>query len=154
MRARGQVMSRKQAAQHYANELDALYQKHGSLKPDLVVEWAREHPDSELHGRFEWNNTQAAHKYRLMQARQIITEVEVVYPDGSTRQVYVSPVEQRGDAGYSTLVEVISDEERRLRFLRQAVKEYRSIGLKYMDLVELSDVRAALDRVIVDEEED
>lgn len=131
----------------YADELAALYNTHGALNPEVVVSWAGDNPESELYKRFNWDDSTAAHQYRLIQARNLITEVEVVYPDGKKRQVYVSPIESRGKGGYSSLVEVLSDKERKARFLEQALNEYRRLGEKYESLKELAGVRAAVERV-------
>jgi len=49
----------------------------GKLTPDLVVQDA-EDADSPLHELFEWDDGVAGHKYRLDQARQVITSVRVV----------------------------------------------------------------------------
>jgi hypothetical protein len=124
-----------------AAELAKLYEQRGGLNPAVVVDWARAHPKSALHARFEWDNTTAAKAYRLWQARKLITEVEVIYPDKQRRQVYVSPVESRGDAGYASLVDVLSDAERRAAYLSQALAEYERAGDKYADLEELAGVR-------------
>jgi hypothetical protein len=127
-------------------ELAALYHAHGALNPHLVVEWARSHKTSTLHARFEWDDGVAAEKYREWQARKIITEVEVVYPDRKVRQVYVSPVQRRrgDDGGYRALVDVLSNDEERELFLQQALDEYERVGAKYTDLRELCGVRDAV----------
>jgi len=132
------------AAVAIGEELAAIYSKRGGLRPEVVVAWAREHPGSALHGRFVWDDTKAAHAYRLWQARDLITEVEVTYPDGKVRQVYVSPVEARGRTGYSALVDVLSDSDRRESFLAQALAEYERVGAKYQDLLELAEIRAVV----------
>ncbi len=137
------------AKKKIALELERLHKKHGALDPSAVVNWAQTHPTSALHGRFQWNNSKAAHEYRLWQARELITEVTVIYPDGKTRQVYVSPVESRGNGGYASLVEVLSDAERRAAFLAQALAEYERVGEKYQDLRELAGVRSAVRKVHV-----
>lgn len=49
----------------------------GRLTPDLVVQDA-ESSDSPLHELFEWDDGVAGHKYRIEQARQVITSVRVV----------------------------------------------------------------------------
>lgn len=132
-----------------ATELQALYQQNGGLKPEIVVRWARLHRRSALHRRFQWDNTKAAQEYRLWQARNLITEVRVVYPDRKMRQVYVSPVQNRkGDraTGYEALVDVLNNARKRARFLSQALAEYERINEKYVDLTELADVFAAIRR--------
>ena len=128
-----------------AKELQALYEEHGGLQPEVVVGWAAEHPDSALHKRFDWDDSSAAHSYRLWQARQLIVEVEVIYPDGKPRQVYVSPVESRKKEGYVALVDVMKDRQRRDLFLAQALEEYERLGRKYNDLAELAAVRDAVE---------
>lgn len=129
-------------------ELDALYRKHRGLDPRIVVEWARRHPGSALHDRFEWNDTRAAEEYRLWQAREIITEVLVEYPDGKVRQAYVSLVAMRGRGkpGYLSMVDVLGDRKLRKQLLLQALNEYERVGEKYHDLAALAGVRAAVRR--------
>lgn len=48
----------------------------GNLTPDAVLEDARS-KKSPLHDQFEWNDGEAAHKYRLDQARTLIRSVRV-----------------------------------------------------------------------------
>lgn len=140
-------MTRAKTMRAYAAELAALYKKNGSLDPRIVVDWARKNADSALHSCFEWDDTKAANEHRLLQARHLITSVEVEYPDGKVRQVYVSPMNQRGREGYSTLVEIMNDKQRRDNFLAQALAEYERLGDRYQSIVELAEVRAAVGRV-------
>jgi len=127
-----------------AEELGALYRRFGGLDPRMVVKWAAGHPESALHSRFQWDDTRAAREYRLQQARQLIVEVEVEYPDGKVRQVYVSPIRQRKRGGYLRLVDVMNRAELRAEFLAEALAEYRRVGAKYQDLRELTEVRRAV----------
>jgi hypothetical protein len=127
-----------------ASELAALA-KRGRLVPQRVVEWARTHRGSVLHSCFEWSDTKAAEQYRIWQARELIVSVEVVYPDGKARQVYVSPVQARTTReGYHRLVDVMNDADRRSRFLTQALDELERVCSRYEDLCELAGVRAAV----------
>src|SRR5260370_40624132 len=87
-----------------AKELEQIHEKHGSLKPDTVVDWAEVHPKSALYSRFEWDDTVDGRLYRLWQAREILVEVQVTIPDGSKQQVYVPPLTSRGHEGDVTLV--------------------------------------------------
>jgi hypothetical protein len=45
---------------------------HGILRAEAVVEYAKSNPASALRERLEWDDAEAAHEYRLMQARQLI----------------------------------------------------------------------------------
>lgn len=49
----------------------------GKLTPDNVIERAKV-ATSPLHGLFEWDDSVAAHKWRVEQARQIISSFEIV----------------------------------------------------------------------------
>lgn len=129
-------MNDQQRHQQLVKELESLYRDNGGLNPRTVLEWARSNPSSELYRRIEWNDTVAAEEYRLQQVRSIIVSVRVRHSDGKTRPIYVSPVETRGWDGYQTLVSVLSDDERRARFLAQALGELEAMKKRYADLIE------------------
>ncbi len=134
----------KARRERIAEELAALA-KRGRLVPKRVVAWARAHRRSILHSCFEWDDRKASEQYRIWQARELIVSVEVTYPDGKRRQVYVSPVQARPSGeGYHRLVDVMSDKERRAEFLAQALDELERVCAKYEDLCELAGVRAAV----------
>lgn len=139
--------AQKARVSHLADELASLYKLQGSLNPAAVVEWAKDNDESELHSRFDWDDTSAAGKYRLWQARDIIASVTIEHAPGKSHKVYVSPVEMRGDGGYVSMVDVMNDDELRARFLAQALAEYERIGLRYEHIRELAKVRAAVKKV-------
>lgn len=62
--------------QVYGKALKRLHDKNEGLTPELVVEAAKS-PKHPLHGYFEWNNSAAARKYRLTQARHLIKVLEI-----------------------------------------------------------------------------
>ena len=49
----------------------------GMIFPRAVIDHARP-SDSPLHSCFEWNDTEAAEKFRIVQARGVIKSVEIV----------------------------------------------------------------------------
>jgi hypothetical protein len=49
----------------------------GRLEPDMVVDAASD-PTSVLHSHFVWDDTEAARKYRIYQARELIRSVKLV----------------------------------------------------------------------------
>lgn len=72
------------AADVVAEELTQIWNEHGGkLKPDDVVQVASD-PDSPLHPAFEWDDSVAAHKHRLRQARDLIRSVRVIDPEAKT----------------------------------------------------------------------
>jgi hypothetical protein len=62
--------------QEIVTELRRLEKSNGVLIPDELVEEAR-NPASPLHGEFEWNDTAAAHRFRVLQARTLIKSVRM-----------------------------------------------------------------------------
>lgn len=115
------------------NELEAIRRAAGGLlKPQDVVERAKD-PNSALHDHFEWDDSQAAEKYRLQQARDMISVVVEMMPNGAdTIRTYVSLSDERGpNGGYRHIVEVMNDEAMRETLLRDALKELQAFQRKY-----------------------
>ena len=128
--------------------LKRLLASHGVLTPQIVLEAARSQR-SALHRLFEWDDTAAAEKFRLTQARNLIRTVRVVItaPNTEPREVraYVSPAHGQGYYGIAT---VLSKEELRLQLLAQAMREMEAFQRKYATIQELSDVLEAMDSVL------
>lgn len=134
-------------------ELEAirLANKKRLLMPEEVVAFADQHPDSALHGRFEWDNDQAAHKYRLQQAREIIRySVTIVRDDKPPINTYFALREDREDGGgYRHVQEIVADEHKYTALLEMAKADMRAFAARYAAISELSGVlhamRAALE---------
>jgi hypothetical protein len=72
-------------------ELARIRKEHGGIKPEVVIDEARDET-SPLHPVFTWDDSKAAHEYRLWQARALIRAVCVIsadQPDLTPRAVYV-----------------------------------------------------------------
>ena len=86
----------------------------GKLTPDLVVQDA-EQSDSPLHELFEWDDGIAGHKYRIEQARQVITSVRVVITTDhkAVSAVYYvrDPSAEPTEQGYVSLSTLRSDKD-------------------------------------------
>jgi Arc/MetJ family transcription regulator len=92
-------MTNEELAQHLA----VIRRSSGSLTPAAVV-GAAAHPTHPLHHRFEWDDTEAANKYRLEQARSLIRSVQIIVEKETARGV--KQVRVRGIAN------VVKDEVR------------------------------------------
>jgi ribosome-associated translation inhibitor RaiA len=123
----------------------------GLLVPDDVVDFAR-NPNTAWHSQFEWDDTKAAHQFRLVRARTVI-RVLVVYEQNTGQPIkgFVSLVSQRQQprGGYDSTINVLSNEETREELLADALSELRRVQAKYSMLAELADVFAAIDAVNV-----
>ena len=134
--------------QKMLDELEAIRAKHGGvLKPERVVAHAK-NPKSALHARFTWDDTEAAHQWRLEEARYLIRVCVNVLPNTNEPvQAYVSLVDDRGTNGYRALVDVMGDANLRGKFLEQARIEATAFQKKYRQITELVPVFEAMDRV-------
>jgi hypothetical protein len=130
-----------------ANEND------GILKPEDVVEAARP-KDSPLHSQFEWSNTEAANKWRIHQARNLIrVTVEWLNVPGKAEPVEIRPFvsltpdRKNEGGGYRDTLVVLRSKESREQLLADALAELRAIEDKYAALQELAEVFAAARKV-------
>lgn len=126
-------------------ELLALRSEHGRLTPDLVVNAARP-ADGPLHDRFTWDDSEAAERYRLDEARQLIRSVRVVYrrPNGDTARVRgwlsIDRPELGGQKSYEPAEQVLADPLTSKILLRQLERELAAMEAKYSHLSEFRQV--------------
>lgn len=122
----------------------------GELTPECVIAEARD-PASALHPLFEWNETEAAHQYRLVQARALIRAVVVRHrtsAEAETRTVVAFVNVKHDDRQYYTATAIaLSDPERRPIVLRQAWDDFQALRRRYEDLTEFASLFAALDEI-------
>lgn len=133
------------------DELERIRQKNnGLLRPETVIREAN-NPENPLHQYFDWNNNEAAQKWRLEQARRLIrVAVTVIHPEKEEPvRTYVSLVEDRRKGnGYRATVDVLSDTEKREHLLQQALRELATFRKKYAVLTELAEVFAVADSIL------
>lgn len=133
-RAKGDV-------QAVGEQLDAIREAHGLLKDELVVEAAREE-SSPLHGFFQWDDTEAARKYRLLQAGMLIRSVRVVVSEAPHRpptRAFFHVSDATGK-GYQAADLALRDVDQRTELLADALRQLRALQRKYADLKELAEV--------------
>ena len=123
-------------------ELLAIREQAGRLTPAVVVmaAAAEDHP---LHGRFEWDDAVAGHKYRLSQARELIRVVREKYVDGngspeSVRFFHAIPDEQ--GMAYQPLDEVVENDIATKVLLQSMEREWRSLLKRYERFSEFRDM--------------
>lgn len=126
----------------------------GLLRAEDVLAEA-ERPNNILHtwAGFVWNKDEAAHKYNLQQARNLIrVTVEYVGPenDQTLSRVYVSlsPDRTQKGGGYRSLVSVIEDDDLNSQLFDDAVRELRRIQAKYATLKRLASVMKAIEQTV------
>ena len=120
-----------------ANELKTLGKE---IKPEQMVEYARTHPESELHKCYTWDDTKAAEKWRKQESRLIIDNLVVIqYHDEEKKSEPVKVrimyrTEEKPSAGYVHIGTIMSEEERYKGLLKVAKAELERFRDKYRAL--------------------
>ncbi|MCC8068131.1 MAG: hypothetical protein LIO94_13695 [Clostridiales bacterium] len=100
--------------------------------------------DAPLHDEFEWNDSEAAEKYREHQAAHIIRCI-VVRPEQVEKEPVRAFVNVTDNArSYRSLDVVLQKTNLREQMLGQALKDLRAFEQKYSTLSELADVFNAI----------
>lgn len=132
-------------------EVISLSQRPEGLQPKDLLERARP-TTSPLHKFFEWDDREAAEKYRLEQARKLIYTVTIrVIEDGKEPirgnfAIRVIDIES-GTSTYRPLHEAMNDPLQRAQIVRRAMEEYAAWENRYHHLEELKDLFEAGDTV-------
>lgn len=126
-------------------ELLALADGEGIIHCETVERWARNHENSALHARLEWDDTKAALQWRLSQIRQLIT-VHVVAEDRTPMMVSLT-IDRGVGGGYRPLTQVLSSRELSEAMLTDALAELERVRLKYGRVQALVSVWDQVDRV-------
>lgn len=125
----------------------------GLLHPEVVVESARDER-SPLHGNFLWDDSEAAQRYRLVQARMLLSISVEYVNDGPKKiptKVFVSLSTDRhrkgGRGGYRTFIDVMEDPDKKKQLLQDADEAMTHFQEKYKSIGELSRVFLMMKRV-------
>lgn len=120
-----------------------LFKHEGLIKPEALVEQARD-PNSPIHHLFEWNDSDAADKYRIHQARQYISHVRIRFVGEQRAPAYVNVRITMADGsherGYAPLMHVMNNEELKQQALGRALQDLRTWETKYKNLEEISKI--------------
>lgn len=133
------------------SELLAIKGKRKLLKPKAVVDWAKSHPESKLHGCFTWDVDKASYEYWLWQARQLIT-VHVRTEDKKPLMVSLSVDRVSPGGGFRVIDEVLQEADLVAVMLADALKELTRVRDKYDYLKALKPVWDGLDEVVRSQE--
>jgi len=119
-------------AREIKKALTDVRKKYGSITPANVVDFARP-PSSPLHRFYDWDDSSAAEKYRLLQASAMIRRVMVFVEQDGQRvpaRVYLNVVEG-GTREYQPSVEVLSDTEKRAQIMAEMKQDVESMIRRY-----------------------
>lgn len=117
-----------------------------SATPAQILEKARD-TSTELHKCFEWDDTAAAEKYRLQQARQIVCHLVI----RETIQENKPPIrflyKPDGATGYQATRMIVQNQDSYQNLLKSAMRDLESLRKKYHSLTELESVFDAIEEL-------
>lgn len=140
---------------------DLARQHNGAVTPQEVVEAARPET-SPLHDYFEWNDNEAAQKYRLTQARGLLNRFRITYVVEERRisapMFLRDPARKPDEQGYTTISRLKTDEDAAreaviVEFIRaaNALERARAVAivLEHRDAISqiVAEIRALRDLV-------
>lgn len=128
-------------------EITRLCKERGGIIPPHALVEAAADEHSPLHPYFDWEDSVAAAKWRLHQARNllraVVTVIDQVLPPV---RAFVSLQEDRhSEGGYRPVRAVLGDAALRQSLLGQAIRDALTFRRKYHTLVEAAQIIAAID---------
>ena len=124
----------KADAQKVADEISSIGL---SVKPEEIVDKARDE-NTELHKCFEWDDTKAAEKYRVYQARQIVCHLIVKEVDDEPQKQEVRFFYKTdSQEGYKPTSYIMRNKDEYHKLLDRALTELKAFQRKYSTLKEL-----------------
>lgn len=109
---------------------------------------------SNLHNLFEWDNTIAGEKFRVIQARLLINEVKILVDDKEIyafENVRVNVIDENDEVSssrkYKSIAEVMTKDEYRNQMVKSAFENLKYWEQKYKDFSELKPIFVSIDKV-------
>ena len=113
-----------------------------SPTPESVLEKARDE-NTELHKCFEWDDSVAAEKYRLNQARNIIRLLVIKGTEETEHPVRVFQISSEPQV-YRPITHFVQDLDEHAKLVQRVKGELLAITNRYTQLAELEEVRQAI----------
>lgn len=144
MSVRDEAIKRKEReAVWLAHQVRKIKGRRDTVSPEDIVEAARP-KGSPLHDRFTWDDTEAAHAWRIEQAKKILRVAVTVIEhkqESVTVRAFVSLPSDRGpERPYRTMESVLSDKSMRGEILARAQAEMDSWIRRYGQLSEAAEI--------------
>lgn len=117
-------------------ELLKIRERRGILTAPIVVEEASD-PDHPLHNRFNWNDKEAAHRYRVQQAYQLLRVTFRVTMDDRHADLRAFHVlrasEEHPQSQYVPMEEVATDPVAQQIVLNEMRRRWHNFRIAYQD---------------------
>ena len=131
----------KADAEKVHSELETI----GTKSPQNIVDYAEEHPDSELYKCFTWDDSKAANEWRKQEARQVVRLL--VFADDETKQPTQIRVLQKATDAYEPVKTIVRNNDEYAKLLARAKAELKAFRERYKQINELEKVLEAIDEL-------
>lgn len=102
---------------------------------------------TELHKCFDWDDAEAAEKWRLQQARHIVCNLVIKEKADAPKPEVRVFFKTDNESGYKPTVLIMQDKDEYQKLLARALAELNSFRAKYKSLTELDGVFDAIDQL-------
>lgn len=127
----------KADADKCANEIMSLGE---DVSPAQIVEYAK-NPDTELNKCFTWNDAEAANKYRIYEARQVVCNLIIRKENGEKQEPTPIRLFHKIENGhYKPISLIIQNEDEYQSLLRQCSEALLALKRKYSNLSEFDEI--------------
>ena len=137
----------KASAEEVGRIFEEIEKRDGAITPEAVVEEARSE-DSPLHDDFEWNDTEAARKYRIDQARKMISLVIRVADDKTPIRAYVNVERGVNKGRYMNIEKVVEEDDLWSVVLANARRELQIFTSKHRRYQKFAELCGAIDKFL------
>ena len=137
IKAEWRVELYKADADKCANEIMSLGE---DVSPAQIVEYAK-NPDTELNKCFTWNDAEAANKYRIFEARQVVCNLIIRKEKGEKQEPTPIRLFHKIENGhYKPLTLIVQNEDEYQSLLRQCSEALLALKRKYSNLSEFDEI--------------
>ena len=127
-------------AQKVGEELENIV----DLSNKNVLDYAKNNINSELHKCFEWDDTIAGEKYRLVQATRLISSISFVIQEEPIKKqkVYFSiKTEEEDLRKFESIKDILEDDEKYYALCNKMKRELENCKNNYNDLIKKKDMK-------------
>lgn len=120
----------------------------GECNPEQIVEYARQ-KHTELHKCFEWDDTKAAERWRIQQARLVCNSLTVTIEVAEAEPIAVRVIEHDDqERVYRPIVATVRNPDQYSRLLNQAKAELEEFRKRYQGITELKTIIDDIDEML------
>ena len=130
----------KADAEKVSKEIESI----PNATPSSILEYAR-NENSELHKCFEWDDTEAARKYRIIQAGNLVRNLVIVESKEKSEPQQIRVMYTSQDGGYKQTKLILQNPDEYETLKNRAMAELRAIKNKYNMILELKEIFDLID---------